>query len=262
MISNYGKILLSFVKLLEVPYFFEPSFKIMRKSVNSDRFLLILFLPKLKISEQEFLNEFATLFNLPSDFKDIIAEHITGRREVIVGFDSSKDFPIIKLYIETSIDSLHNNEQPLYRAFKWQIECPENKSIDDYFLKNVESRKDILICIENLFNCEDASALRVTKDLFNLEGGQIGTDKLLYLEVEDQDRSRKSFDIRLYDANLSMRKLMPILLRVADRFSLESEPIEQLLSREKDKTFGHLSSGYDKNGEEFMTFYYGAQQFN
>ena len=59
MAENYGKRLLAFVDSLNVPYFYEPSFKLMAGSLLSDRFLVILYLPALKGGEQQLIHRLA-----------------------------------------------------------------------------------------------------------------------------------------------------------------------------------------------------------
>ena len=258
MAENYGKRLLAFVDSLNVPYFYEPSFKLMAGSLLSDRFLLILYLPALKGGEQQLIHRLALQMNMPNDFRDAISEQVVGLREVIVGFDGRDKGSICKFYVEEPIHFVGTESQKIFTAYKWQPESVNTRTVDSYYLAAVTSRADILDGIRRLSNGRETQGFYAASELLFL-ASKLTLDELFYMEVEDQTQTRSSFDIRFYDAELDLQQAMPVVYDLANYFDISIAAIDKLLAAEKNKKLGHLSSGIGRDGKEFVTFYYGVQ---
>jgi hypothetical protein len=78
----------------------------------------------------------------------------------------------------------------------------------------------------------------------------------LYVEVEEDGNPRKSFDINLYKANLTVGDVRRLLFDVARHFCIPPEAFQPWLERIAARPLGHLSGGLDKHGHDFMTTYY------
>jgi hypothetical protein len=96
----------------------------------------------------------------------------------------------------------------------------------------------------------------IVDDLLDLAGTRTQPGELLYFEASEQGNRRSSFDINLYRANLQMAEIYPLLLRTVRHYSIELEKFEELYQGVKGEKLGHLSGGIDREGRDFLTFYF------
>ena len=83
--------------------------------------------------------------------------------------------------------------------------------------------------------------------------------KFLYIEVCEDDNPRVSFDIKLYEAKLLMREISPLMSEILDFYEIPLDRFDLISERVQDKTFGHLSGGIDRSGQDFLTIYFGVE---
>lgn len=262
-IDAYADRVFEFVTALNIPFLFERSFKLMHESVFSERFLLSLYLPALNGAEKKVLQDFAALFNMPDAYRIAIDAQIVGLRELHIGFEQQQKSSVCKVYIEnpllTSKLVSGSEAQLIHCAYKWSITSPQSMSVDSYHLIPVASRAEILERVARLTGDLHAPGFEAVKQLFLLDQGSLALEDLFYLEVADEAKMRSSFDLKFYDAELTMEQARPIIDSVANFFAVPVATMDQLLATEKHKTLGHLSSGTGRNGQAFVTFYYGVQ---
>ena len=259
MPTDYGDRLFNFVKALNIPFLYERSFKLMQQTLYDQRFLLTLYLPALKGEEQHFLQALAALSNIPEPYRKLIESQIVGLRELHIGFEQQEKTSVCKVYLERPLLASNGKPQLVHQACKWSIESPESMAIDSYHLIPVASRDEILTRIVGLSGSVNPQGLDTVKQLFLLAGDNLTLDELFYLEVEDQAKTRSSFDMKFYDAELTMGQVEPVIYTAADYFAVPATAIEQLLATQRDKVLGHVSSGLGRNKQAFVTYYYGVQ---
>lgn len=78
---------------------------------------------------------------------------------------------------------------------------------------------------------------------------------MLYLEVSEQGNPRSSFDINLYKSGLVVADAGQQLRQAGAYFHVAGELIEAQLMRLGTCPLGHLSSGPDRKGKEFLAVY-------
>src|SRR5205814_649320 len=81
----------------------------------------------------------------------------------------------------------------------------------------------------------------------------------IYLEVGEEGTARRSYDINLYKANLTLAEIEPVLLEAAARYALPQERFAAFYSQLRQHPFGHLSGGFARDGSDFLTVYYETQ---
>mgnify|MGYP000026228173 FL=1 len=261
--GSYADRVFEFVSALNIPFLYERSFKLMHESVLNERFLLSLYLPALNGTERQMLQDLASVFNMPEVYRKAIDAKIVGLRELHIGFEQQEQASVCKVYIENplpaSLPVSGGESQLIHCAYKWSITTPQSMAIDSYHLIPVTSRAEILERAARLTGDSDAPGFEAVKQLFLLDQGSLALKDLFYLEVADEAKMRSSFDLKFYDAELTMEQVQPIIYSAANYFSVPVAAIDQLLATEKHKTLGHLSSGTGRNGQAFVTFYYGVQ---
>jgi hypothetical protein len=80
-----------------------------------------------------------------------------------------------------------------------------------------------------------------------------------YFEVTEENSKRKSFDINVYQANLQLEELYPLLLKMCRHYSIPSGEFHALYEPFKSKIVGHLSGGIGRDGKDFLTVYFGGK---
>ena len=94
---------------------------------------------------------------------------------------------------------------------------------------------------------------RAPKSLFDIAKSIIGmaagiTSEILFLDVAEDNNRRRSFDINMYKSGITLFALHPLLLRMRDHYSVPSTQFHAFFESVKDKKFGHLSGGVDREG--------------
>ena len=82
---------------------------------------------------------------------------------------------------------------------------------------------------------------------------------MVFLDVADVNGSRRSFDLQIYDAGLTVAAIGDELRHLVRAFGLAEAGLEQLLSGASAAKLGHVAGGRDEGGIPFVTLYYGAQ---
>jgi tryptophan halogenase len=83
-------------------------------------------------------------------------------------------------------------------------------------------------------------------------------ERLQYLEVEEPETSRRSFDLNLYNAQMHVRDIQSLLQRLREQYSIRPGQFQALYDQIKGMALGHLAGGVHRNGQDFFNVYYGA----
>ena len=82
------------------------------------------------------------------------------------------------------------------------------------------------------------------------------TKDMIYLEVSESGNPRRSFDINLYPAGLQLRDCAPCLAAMGRYHGIADFPV--FFEGVQDETFGHLAGGINREGNPFLTVYFGV----
>ena len=83
-------------------------------------------------------------------------------------------------------------------------------------------------------------------------------ERLLYLEVVEPGQPRRSFDLNLYDAELTVRDLQAVLFAMRDHFAVRPGQFQALYDQIKTRRMGHVAGGIHRNGQPFFNVYFGG----
>lgn len=108
-------------------------------------------------------------------------------------------------------------------------------------------------------NTSHKKPLEIANDLLDIALRKIDQHNINYLEVTEEKSQRRSFDINIYRANLQLRELYPLFLRIYQHYSIPAEKFHALYNPVRTKTFGHLSGGIDREGKDFLSAYFGLE---
>ena len=84
-------------------------------------------------------------------------------------------------------------------------------------------------------------------------------EKRIHSNELNHDPCRSALYINIYKAGLRMEELHPLLERTMQRYSIPLETFRTLYEKTREKKFGHLAGGIDRQGRDFVTMYYGVK---
>jgi hypothetical protein len=85
------------------------------------------------------------------------------------------------------------------------------------------------------------------------------TGRFLLMEVDEPGNPRRSCDLNVYDAELRMRDISDLLETALTDFAVPKPQARLVFDRAADRALGHLSAGVGRDGQEFVTIYFGVE---
>jgi hypothetical protein len=120
------------------------------------------------------------------------------------------------------------------------------------------SAAEIRVRLAHVYRDGPRTSFEVACAALALTLGRVATERLQYLEVEEDENGRRSFDLNLYDARLQVKDMHPLLDRLREHFEVRPGQLQALYDQIKARPLGHLAGGVHRNGEDFFNIYYGV----
>ena len=92
--------------------------------------------------------------------------------------------------------------------------------------------------------------------ILDLAAHRAGPGEFLYFEADESGTARRSFSINLYRAGLRVAEIYPLLLDMARFYTVSPKALHRVYQEAKSQILGHLAGGVDRQGRDFLTFYY------
>lgn len=244
-----------FAEGLGLPVMAESSVKLVPGAALTER--LLLSVPAAGISPQQSadLGRLATSIGLDPHLAAQVSADLQNASTLHFGFERQYERTTLKLYCEFPVerqwDAARRSGEPLlvHRAVKWDPEDDTLAATSRYIAHPARSVADIAQVIRDLLGPGAPADLSLA--LLNRAAGRVPAWDRLFLEVDEDGSSRRSFDMKLYDARFSMADLNPALPAILAHFGIEcfAFPADVL---------GHISGGRGRDGHAFLTLYYGG----
>lgn len=245
---------------------FERSFKMTEKTLLGNRFLLGT---KRKEIQNERLLDVCQQMGMTEDYLESFEENLSDADYVHFGFEENEKSCLYKAYLEFW-DSYEdkNKKQPdksdpflLHLGFKWDVLDNSKCALSKYTWFPHASIEDILARLSNILNPRQyRRPFEIVKNIVEMASRRIPHYDIRYLEVTEDNDTRKSFDINMYRANLRMEEVYPFLMEMVQYYSISHEQFHIIYDQVKNKTFGHLAGGIDREGKDFLTVYFGVEK--
>jgi len=267
-IDERARLLLEFVGKLEAVYGLERSFKVFEKTLLGNRFLVTISKDSISSQTNERLLDICNRIRMPKDFLDRYKENLPFAKYVHFGFEENEKSSLYKAYLEFPPNwetELLNKPAGadsfvLYLGFKWDASEGEKRALSRYTCYPMIPPEKMINRLSTLYaGSSQTGSLEIVKGILETALSRIGYDQILYLEVNEDNNPRRSFDINMYRAKIRLEDLHPLLLRMCRHFSISPERFHALYDPVKSKRFGHLSGGIDREGKDFLTVYYGVE---
>ncbi len=267
-ISKKSAMLLELVRGLGVRFGVEHSFKISERTVISNRYLISINKNAIIKPGPKLLVVCGKL-GLPKDFLAALTGELPHADFVHFGFEGNENGCVLKVYLEfknryrqaLSAGDMGSAGKPLYLGYKWDPFNEEKKALTEYRPRPCSSAEEIAGALGDIFKGQKRSGvLKYSRAVLKLALKKTVSGDILLLEVTES-QWRRSFDLNVYNAYLKISNLDRFFKSLCRTYSLPAEEFQDLYGRIKGQTLGHMAGGFDRDGREFLTFYYGAEGF-
>jgi hypothetical protein len=241
---------------------YEASFKMMRYSLLNVRFLIGV---KTKNLSRHHFENMCKKLNMPDTCFLKCMEKFNDSNLVLFGFEEDRNHCTYKIYLEfndrnRSIVRQTKSKEPLiqYLGFKWDAFDNLNFLITTYKWFPFISASEMYDRIDQIYMKTDPFQFILIKNLIQSVVNRIDDsfDPFIYLEATDMNNKRKSFDLNIYKAGLTMGEVETYIKKIMRLFDIDARKWNMFLWKIRHKIFGHISSGFSFTGDEFASFYY------
>jgi tryptophan halogenase len=256
--------LLRLVGNLGIPHQYERSFRICPQALLANRFLLTVDAGNIPGDPCERTLEICDRLHMPGAARAAAAANFAMAKCVHFGFEADEDSIICKLYLERAVPGeeaqrARARSEPvlLHLAFKWDL-VKDAAVTTRYLWRPGLSDAEIEARLAYVYRDGPRPSLELARATFDLTKGRAAAEQLQYLEVEEAENARGSFDLNLYNAKLQVKDMQQLLHRMCERFGVRPGQMQALYDQIKTKALGHLAGGVHRNGEDFFNVYYGV----
>lgn len=241
------------VERLGVDHAHERSFKLSGGRVLDRRFLVGVHKRQLGVRLGPWLEAIAEELAPPAPLLERLLVDLGAADVIHLGFEGDATGCVYKLYLEF-LAHVATPDRPLFRALKWSPDRPGAGALASY----TAHRRLALDQLLERIGAAAPVAADAIETLLRPAVRRVGTDALLLLDVAEDDGPRRSFDLNLYAARLTLEEVAGAVEALAAAHGVSPA----LLARTTDPLgaalLGHVSAGANRDGEAFATVYHGA----
>lgn len=253
-------VLLSAFSSLAVPFGFERSCKLSAGALNQDRFLLTQHKNCFGQEPLAALLKLASALEMPEEGLNWLRKQFQKAELIHAGYEGDNGAPLCKLYVEYPYSEIDDDKGSdgflLHQAIKWYPEDGRHLITDYRCLPYLSQKQFISFVRECLGSSGQVQATWVE----NLLLQSCNSELPMMLDVSEPKTVRRSFDLNLYDFALRIGDLAPLLKGLFQSFSISSESTNQFIEQNADQMLGHVSGGVNREGEPFITLYFGVEE--
>jgi len=246
---------------------FERSFKVSEKHLDGNRFLLGVNKNTVSRSRHKNIVDVCAKLGMPKNFQETFRENLKEANVFGFGMDENQETCVVKAYLEFGSryeaamkKALHERDPYVsHLGFKWDAADNARCALTKYTCFPALNLQGMLERLSNgFYGSSESSAYGIVERVMDFVSIKAGEDKFLYLEVNEENNPRSSFDLNVYSANIRMKEVHPLLAEMCRHYSILDEKFQALYEPVKDMIFGHLAGGMDREGNDFLTVYFGT----
>lgn len=260
--------LIGLVQKLRVTYDFERSIKMSPKKILGNRFLITLDKNDIETKAHERILSICRTLNMPEDFLEVFRQNFSMANPIDFGFEADGETCIYKAYLDFlpkwKREGEAGSEKPktylMFLGFKWDAFDNTKKALTQYTWYPSLSFEGIEEKLSGIFQkAQKTGSFGLVQEFLSVISSRTSPENVYYLDVTEGNSKRRSFDINAYSANLDLQAMYPLLTKICEYFSISGLEFHELYEKIKEKRFGHLSGGVDRNGNDFLTIYFGLE---
>ena len=253
-------------KNLDLMVSFERSFKASEKTLLPNRFLLGFIPDSIRQDPRGKILDICVRMRMPEKFLSPFEQNLPEATMVGFGIEEDEATCVVKAYLEFRNryeEALKKNPKKFdsyvsHWGFKWDAADKARGALARYICFPAFTAGDILERLSSTFyRAHERTPLEIVRGIVELGSQKVGHDKFLYLEVNEENNPRSSFDINMYGANFRLEELSPFFTEMCGHYSIPEGQFHRLYDPVRTRTFGHLAGGRDRKGRDFLTVYFG-----
>lgn len=262
--AETSALLFGLVEDLGVEFGYERSFKLLEGEILAYRYILSLGPNAVKKNPPGSILEICRRLEMPGELLADF-ERLFPRAHIIhFGIEETRTGCIVKAYLEfvgNFRNAVRNKTGPfhLYAGYKWDAADPARRAITTYTCYPSLNPRGMLRKLSDIYGPAHGTSRELARRVLEAALGRVMYNHILYVEVEEAGNPRTSYDLSIYKAKLTLRDVHPVLAEMCRHFSIPPEAFRDRYEAARDRTFGHLSGGIDREGRDFFTVYFGAE---
>ena len=256
--------LLQAVGAWQVPHQYERSLRMTQGSLQANRFLLTVNTKDIPGDAAAAVLTICDQFDMPDQLRSVAAENFGMAKCVHFGFEGEPDSIVCKLYLEGNVSAdeasrAQSAGQPvlLHLAFKWDL-VKGGGVTSRYLWHPFLSAAEIGHRLDRIYQDGPAASAAVARAVLRTAAERAPAETLQYLEVEEPETSRRSFDLNLYNSTMHVRDIQSLMLRLREQYGIRPGQFQALYDQIKGMRLGHIAGGVHRDGRDFFNVYYGA----
>ncbi len=263
--AETSALLFGLVENLGVEFGYERSFKLLKRDILAYRYILSLGPNAVKKNPPGTIMEICRRLKMPETLLEDFERRFPRASIVHFGIEETPRGCIVKAYLEfvgNFRNAVANKTGPfhLYSGYKWDAAAPGRRAITTYTCHPSLNPKRILGKLAEIYGTGNyAESLELSRQILEAALGRVMYNHILYVTVEEAGNPRQSYDLSIYKAKLTLQDVHPVLAEMCRHFSIPGAAFRGRYEAARDRIFGHLSGGIDREGRDFFTVYFGAE---
>ena len=238
----------------------EQSVRLSPKILETRRCLLSFFLAEAGPAAAD-VPQICRAMNAPDTFLQSISRFINAAAFVHFGFEYSGTTPIGKCYLELPPPAPSESRQSgrlQFLGFKWSLLDSSIAVVSRYKSSTVQDWSRIKSL---LVEATDHKLGRILDAMLQQlqPSSQQAAEIYPLLEISEEGSDRRSWDLNVYDDQWSLGQVQSCLSAAVDALQIPQQHFLSWILPMTSSALGHIAAGIGRNGEPFLTVYYGAR---
>ncbi len=239
----------------------EQSVRLSPRILETRRCLISFSLAETGEHISDDVQQICRAMNAPDMFLQSIARFINAAAFVHFGFEYSGTTRIGKCYLELPPP---DPTQPWpsgrlqFLGFKWSLQNSSIAVVSRYKSATVQDWAEIKAL---LLSATDHNLRPILDSL--LQQLQPPSQKAMeifpLLEISEEGSDRRSWDLNVYDGQWRLGQVQSNLLAAVETLQIPQQDFFPWILPNSSSALGHVATGIGRNGEPFLTVYYGAR---
>ena len=248
---------------LDAEYGFEPSIKIVQGKLLENRFIVGIKRQKHTHRFHPGVETICQNIQMPAPFYRSFAKDMQHARTLFFGFERKETHATFKAYSEfgCAITEKTPPSAPVlwYMGYKWDPSDNTRQALSLYYCTPQIPAHEIIRRIPQFYGDPRMVPCRAAQTIVELASSKgLAPWDIIFLEVKEKNNPRTSFDVNLYEAELTIHEVWPILRQVFEYYRIGEALTRAFYNRCGSKILGHISGGINREGQSFFTLYFGS----
>ena len=243
---------------MQIPAAYERSFKIDRRGIFANRYMLVLQRRFLGVAVDAVLGE----LGCPEETRDEIKGSNEKASMAAIGCEEANGNLTYRFYLDyheyvteqrKRISKDFRKSLLAFQGWKWTLDGSHSHR-SDYWQEINLSKIDLIQLIETTLGTSSFLTAHVQELIGDLCADTHWLPTVLL--AKDTQSTRSSFDLNLYEQQKKVVDFHEFLQLVSDGFQLPTELLRQLMEITGNQLLGHISAGFSSHESEFVTVYF------